>query len=220
MGFDPPYVPQGGGTVLCWDIPTPVTVMIGGAGRGTGRRRVGGLHLLSVGPTPTPAMSAPRAWRCSACAILVFVASTLNPVFGFLPQPGPNLNNVAKRWSLSGRLTPTATAMLPGGAAEAVGHYSLRVSHAAEVVGNEAAATSTAAAQMVLAGGILDDMDPAKLGLFAFAGLGVAAAGFSTAVYWRMQYVVSAWWLDILSGRSLLCCCLYFFLLLMLYRRR
>lgn len=42
-----------------------------------------------------------------------------------------------------------------------------------------------------LGGGVLDDMDPTKLGLFAFAGLGVAAAGFSTAVYWRMQYVVS-----------------------------
>ena len=44
---------------------------------------------------------------------------------------------------------------------------------------------------MLLANAIPDDLDPAKLGLFAFAGLGVAAAGFSTAVYWRMQYVVS-----------------------------
>lgn len=66
------------------------------------------------------------------------------------------------------------------------------VSRAAEAAGNEAAAAATAAGQMVLAGGIMDDMDPTKLGLFAFAGLGVAAAGFSTAVYWRMQYVVSA----------------------------
>lgn len=57
-----------------------------------------------------------------------------------------------------------------------------------------AAAVSLAAvpswAGSMLMSGILDDMDPTKLGLFAFAGLGVAAAGFKTAVYWRMQYVV------------------------------
>lgn len=83
------------------------------------------------------------------------------------------------------------TAMLPGGEAGAVEQSSLGVSHAAEVVGHEAAAAATAAGQLVLAAGPLDDLDPAKLGLFAVAGLGVAAAGFSTAVYWRMQYVVS-----------------------------
>lgn len=33
--------------------------------------------------------------------------------------------------------------------------------------------------------------DTTKLGLTAFAGVGVAAAGFKAAVYWRMQYVVS-----------------------------
>lgn len=34
-------------------------------------------------------------------------------------------------------------------------------------------------------------MDPSvKLGLAAFGGVGLAAAGFKTAVYWRMQYVV------------------------------
>jgi len=55
-----------------------------------------------------------------------------------------------------------------------------------------AAAAAAATGHMLLASVIPDDLDPAKLGLFALAGLGVAAAGFSTAVYWRMQYVVSA----------------------------
>lgn len=137
--------------------------------------------------------------------MLLLMSSTLGPVFGFVAS-APKLNKVANRRSTSARLTPTATAVLPGGAADAVEQSSLGVSRAAEVVGNEAAAAATAAGQLVLAGGILDDMDPAKLGLFAFAGLGVAAAGFSTAVYWRMQYVVSAWWPDVISGRWLLRC--------------
>lgn len=43
------------------------------------------------------------------------------------------------------------------------------------------------------------DLDPSvKLGLTAVGGVGLAAAGFKTAVYWRMQYVVS---------RALVCCC-------------
>lgn len=127
--------------------------------------------------------------------MLVFVGSTLGPVFGFVAS-APMLNNVANRRLPSDRLA--STAMLPGGAAGAVEQSSLGMSHAAEDIGNEAGVTS-AAGQMLLAGGILDDLDPAKLGLFAFAGLGVAAAGFSTAVYWRMQYVVSAWWSDVLN---------------------
>eukprot|EP00752_Nemacystus_decipiens_P004695 g4283.t1 len=82
--------------------------------------------------------------------------------------------------------------MLPAGASEVLERSPVEVSRAAEFAGNRAAAAATAAGHLVLAGGILDDMDPAKLGLFAFAGVGVAAAGFSTAVYWRMQYVVAA----------------------------
>eukprot|EP00903_Cladosiphon_okamuranus_P018573 g17096.t1 len=136
-------------------------------------------------------MSAPRAWRCSASAILLFVVSTLGPVFGFVAS-APKLNNVAHLRSPANRPAPTATALLPGGAAEAAGQSSLGVSRSVQVVGNEAAAAATAAGQLVLAGGVLDDLDPPKLGLFALAGLGVAAAGFSTAVYWRMQYVVAA----------------------------
>lgn len=62
---------------------------------------------------------------------------------------------------------------------------------AANRVGDHAAATmvlSDAADAVLSAAG----MDPSvKLGLAAFAGVGLAAAGFKTAVYWRMQYVVS-----------------------------
>ena len=42
---------------------------------------------------------------------------------------------------------------------------------------------------LVLSEGLLDD--PKKVAFFALGGLAVAAAGFQTAVYWRMQYVVS-----------------------------
>lgn len=45
------------------------------------------------------------------------------------------------------------------------------------------------AAELLSAAGL--DLN-VKLGLAAFAGIGVAAAAFKTAVYWRMQYVVSA----------------------------
>lgn len=41
---------------------------------------------------------------------------------------------------------------------------------------------------LLLSEGLLDD--PTKVALFALGGLAVAAAGFQTAVYWRMQYVV------------------------------
>lgn len=50
----------------------------------------------------------------------------------------------------------------------------------------EEAGTSMAAA----AAPVMDDAT--KLGLAAFAGVGLAAAGFKGAVYWRMQYVVSS----------------------------
>ncbi len=73
------------------------------------------------------------------------------------------------------------------------GQSSLGALQDAGLAGSDSAAAAAATTgHMLLANAILDDLDPAKLGLFAFAGLGVAAAGFSTAVYWRMQYVVSA----------------------------
>ncbi|CAM9791052.1 unnamed protein product [Ectocarpus fasciculatus] len=66
------------------------------------------------------------------------------------------------------------------------------VSRAGELVGGGAVPPPWAVllADGLDGGGLLED--PAKLGLFALGGLGVAAAGFSTAVYWRMQYVVAA----------------------------
>ncbi|CAM9457906.1 unnamed protein product [Scytosiphon promiscuus] len=126
-------------------------------------------------------MAPSTAWRTTVGAMLAFVSSTFAPtaVDGFALSAA-KLNKVAGSGrrpldNKSRRLTPTATAMLPAAAAAV------------------AAATGQAAALALLAdGGLLDEMDPAKLGLFAFAGLGVAAAGFSTAVYWRMQYVVAA----------------------------
>lgn len=147
-------------------------------------------------------MAPSRAWRPAVGAMLALVSFMVGPtaVTSFALSAA-KLNKVADSRRPLGinnarRLTPTATAMLPAAAAEQAS------SSIGEIVGggSTAAAGAIAAAvrnmpSLVLAEGrgLLAEMDPAKLGLFAFAGLGVAAAGFSTAVYWRMQYVVSAW---------------------------
>lgn len=149
-------------------------------------------------------------WRPNVCVTLALLSSTLGlSVVGFV-APSTKLNIAAN---------PHTTMFLPPGAATPLSSTSLSSSsgalHAAEIVGSNIAAGAVETAEAALAtaaatpttghippwavilggglgGGMLEEhMDPTKLGLFAFAGLGVAAAGFSTAVYWRMQYVVS-----------------------------
>lgn len=112
------------------------------------------------------------------------------------------LNTVASRPHRRGNkgMTPLAMMLPTAGAAAASAaavDWALAVVSPGVAVGGESSvelpsSTAAAAAMMMLAeGGFLEGMDAKTLGLFAFAGVGVAAAGFKTAVYWRMQYVVS-----------------------------
>lgn len=158
-------------------------------------------------------MTLSKAWRLTACAALAAAGSSLAPaVAAFVLPVNPPIStgqNTFPKLNVGAniRRPSTATAMLlTEGAAAAAG--------AAATVSTEAAAAAVEATEkastVLQAGftgssgsaagllswapvlsGIMDDMDPTKLGLFAFGGLGVAAAGFQTAVYWRMQYVVS-----------------------------
>ncbi|CAM9448031.1 unnamed protein product [Ectocarpus sp. 4 AP-2014] len=139
-------------------------------------------------------MTPSRAWRSSMCAVLALASSLLAPTaVGFV---SPKVNIAVSHRRCTGRRSPPPHMMLPSAeAAAAAGVEQLLqgVLRASDLVGGGAVPPPWAVtlADDVGGGGLLD-MDPAKLGLFALGGLGVAAAGFSTAVYWRMQYVVAA----------------------------
>lgn len=139
-------------------------------------------------------MTPSRVWRSFMCAVLALASSLLPPTaVGFV---SPKVNIAASHRRCTGRRSPPPHMMLPSAeeaAAAGVEQLSQGVLRAGELVGGGAVPPPWAVtlADDVGGGGLLD-MDPAKLGLFALGGLGVAAAGFSTAVYWRMQYVVSA----------------------------
>ena len=84
-----------------------------------------------------------------------------------------------------------AGAVAPGEAATEAAGYASNILQTGIASSSGSAEGLSSWAPVLLSSGIMDDMDPTKLGLFALGGLGVAAAGFQTAVYWRMQYVVS-----------------------------
>ena len=169
-------------------------------------------------------MTVSKAWRLTACAALAmagyspfasvaaFVLPANPPISTDLKPLFPKLNVAANMHRPS-----TATSMLPATGAAAAAAAAAAAVSAAETAAEATETTlnvlqtgltssSGSAAGLpswapVLSSGIMDDMDPTKLGLFAFAGLGVAAAGFQTAVYWRMQYVVSE------TSEPCLACC-------------
>lgn len=138
-------------------------------------------------------------------SLLLLSSPSTTAVAFLVPHPlfSANNNVIVPRPSSSTKLNIDrrasfcpALGMLPAGGATAwadaahailaAGGEDASVSSAADLV-----ASPSAAATLLLsdAGQGLDDTT--KLGLAAFAGVGVAAAGFKTAVYWRMQYVVS-----------------------------
>lgn len=158
-------------------------------------------------------MAPPKAWRLAMCAIaLALNLASPNTVDAFVPASSSyfssakktvhlehslKLNPVASRPSLAGSGTAAPLAMvLPTAAAGAAAADWASTALSTGVAGGEISVElpSRAAAAMVMLlaeGDLMEGMDVGKLGLFTFGGIGIAAAVFKTAVYWRMQYVVS-----------------------------
>lgn len=166
----------------------------------------------------TPTMAPPKAWQLATCAIaLASNFASPNTVDAFVPAASSpfssskktvvylehrlKLNPVAYRQSFAASGTAAPLAMvLPEAAAAAVGvgeagwaSTVLSTSVAGGESSVEISSRAAAAMMMLLAegGGVMEGMDMGKLGLFTFGGIGLVAAVFKTAVYWRMQYVVS-----------------------------
>lgn len=96
----------------------------------------------------------------------------------------PRTRSVIRRRT---RATPTIEAVAPEAVFASVNPMIERTGHASgvDVDGTQLPPWTP---PLLLSEGLLDD--PTKVALFALGGLAVAAAGFQTAVYWRMQYVV------------------------------
>lgn len=153
-------------------------------------------------------MTLPAVWQRSiCCAILLlsgpnFLASSPTAaVLAFIPAAGPpraSKLNIApsgrgQKSIASSSTTPASTTSLPavGTAVEAAAAVGVPEWSAGTFLNGAVGGGATDLLPpwtVLLSDGIMDD--PSKLPLFALAGLGVAAAGFKTAVYWRMQYVV------------------------------
>lgn len=168
---------------------------------------------------PMALLKACQVYILVLMALAIFNLVPLTTVSAFVPaanvqphnqicQSIPKLKTVANtelksssssnrplRWRAVGTGTPVVAAMLPAVAAasESVSPDILQAAAATIDGGSYPATTGYLLPSLapLLLSGVMDDMDPTKLGLFAFAGFGVAAAGFKTAVYWRMQFVVS-----------------------------